>query len=416
MGTPNWLQLSSTLIDQLTDADNDTKIQVEETADEDIIRFDIAGTEYFTMRTGRLETFNTGGSVFIGEDAGASDDLTSNFNVFVGAFAGQANTSGNNNVTLGRTSLQNNISGSWNTVLGSAAMTSNTLGNLNTALGYASLNNNSTGSRNITIGPLAMQFNTEGRENIAIGSDALLTNIAGNKNVAIGRYAGQYVFGSNSVYLGYKAGAGSSSHSKSANIFIGYEAGINETTGNKLYIENTSSSTPLIFGDFANDLININGNLGVGTTSFGNGTRTLALQNGTIPIFSITDGVLLYSQDVSSSSELKVRDEAGNITTLSPHNFSMTHKSEPMAWSYYSENAEVGKKINVDMLKTVRLIEKITGDKLVYVNEIDADNIVTESNNTTTGILQQQQNEIENLKEQIATLLLRLEKVENLKE
>jgi len=44
-GTPNWLQLSSKLIDQLTDADNDTKIQVEETADEDTIRFDVSGSE-----------------------------------------------------------------------------------------------------------------------------------------------------------------------------------------------------------------------------------------------------------------------------------------------------------------------------------------------------------------------------------
>ena len=43
--SPNWLQLSSTIITNLSDADNDTKIQVEESADEDIIRFDIGGSE-----------------------------------------------------------------------------------------------------------------------------------------------------------------------------------------------------------------------------------------------------------------------------------------------------------------------------------------------------------------------------------
>lgn len=44
-GTPNWKQLSSTQIAELQDADSDTKILVEESADEDKIRFDVAGTE-----------------------------------------------------------------------------------------------------------------------------------------------------------------------------------------------------------------------------------------------------------------------------------------------------------------------------------------------------------------------------------
>ena len=36
-----------------------------------------------------------------------------------------------------------------------------------------------------------------------------------------------------------------------------------------------------------------------------------------------------------------------------------------MAWSFYSEN-EHGK-INVDMLKTVRLMEALSGEKLVHI-------------------------------------------------
>ena len=35
--------------DEVVDADNDTKIQVEKTTDDDTIRFDIAGTEMFTL-------------------------------------------------------------------------------------------------------------------------------------------------------------------------------------------------------------------------------------------------------------------------------------------------------------------------------------------------------------------------------
>ena len=81
-----------------------------------------------------------------------------------------------------------------------------------------------------------------------------------------------------------------------------------------------------------------------------------------------TNGVALYAQDVSTSSELKVVDEADNVTTLSPHNFSICGgPSEDMAWAYYSENK--GKKINVDMLKLARLVEDLSGEKLVYTEE-----------------------------------------------
>ena len=43
--TPSWIQLSSTLITQIADADGDTKVQVEESTDEDHIRFDVEGSE-----------------------------------------------------------------------------------------------------------------------------------------------------------------------------------------------------------------------------------------------------------------------------------------------------------------------------------------------------------------------------------
>jgi hypothetical protein len=92
----------------------------------------------------------------------------------------------------------------------------------------------------------------------------------------------------------------------------------------------------------------------------------LNIFNGTAPTASATNGVKLYAEDVSSSSELKVRDEAGNVTTLSPHNFDLIPEgpSEDMAWSYYSEKD--GKRINVDMLKAVRLLEQLTGEQLVF--------------------------------------------------
>jgi hypothetical protein len=77
--------------------------------------------------------------------------------------------------------------------------------------------------------------------------------------------------------------------------------------------------------------------------------------------------VALYADPVGGSSELTVIDAAGNRTVLSPHNFSLIPEgpSEPLAWSYYSEQGD--KTINVDMLKMARLLEQITGEKLVYI-------------------------------------------------
>ena len=113
--------------------------------------------------------------------------------------------------------------------------------------------------------------------------------------------------------------------------------------------------------------LDASGNLLLGGTSAGaSSAASLAIFNGTAPTGSVTNGIILYAEDVSSSSELKVRDEAGNVTTLSPHNFSLIPDgpSEDMAWAYYSEKG--GKRINVDMLKLARMVEKPTGEKLVY--------------------------------------------------
>ena len=103
-----------------------------------------------------------------------------------------------------------------------------------------------------------------------------------------------------------------------------------------------------------------------GSTAPTSARNSLSLFNSVAPSASVTNGVVLYAQDVSSSSELKVRDEAGNVTTLSPHNFDLIPEgpSEDMAWSYYSEKD--GKRINVDMLKAVRLLEQLTGEQLVF--------------------------------------------------
>ena len=131
----------------------------------------------------------------------------------------------------------------------------------------------------------------------------------------------------------------------------------------------TGSYLPLTFyaGGSVRVRIDTSGNVLVnGTASPASAVGALCLFNGIAPTGSVTNGVVLYAEDVSASSELRVRDEAGNVTTLSPHNFSLIPggPSEEMAWAYYSEKN--GKRINVDMLKLARMVEKLTGEKLVF--------------------------------------------------
>ena len=49
------------------------------------------------------------------------------------------------------------------------------------------------------------------------------------------------------------------------NVFLGNKAGQNETGSNKLYIANSNTATPLIYGEFDNSIVGINGKLGIGT-------------------------------------------------------------------------------------------------------------------------------------------------------
>ena len=233
---------------------------------------------------GRISQTATGNSTFIGEGAGENDDLSNNENVFVGKGAGSTNTNGGQNTATGFESLQNNIDGDYNTAYGNKALKSNTTADGNTAVGYASLNKNTTGQGNTAMGISALNKNTSGTNNTASGTQALYNNLTGQSNSAAGYQAQYYnkgdrntAFGSqamkyqedgnNNTAVGYEAGKGTTYHNKTGGVFLGYQAGKNEMDNNKLYIENSSSSTPLIGGDFAADEVYLNGNVGIGTDS-----------------------------------------------------------------------------------------------------------------------------------------------------
>ena len=68
----------------------------------------------------------------------------------------------------------------------------------------------------------------------------------------------------------------------------------------------------------------------------------------------------IYAKDDSSSAEVFVQDEAGNVTKLSPHN-------EKGNWEYFSKNTKTGKVVRIDMEEMIKDLEQLTGKK--YIKE-----------------------------------------------
>ena len=120
------------------------------------------------------------------------------------------------------------------------------------------------GTNNVFVGDNAGNFTLSGANlNVGVGTATLKNLTTGDFNIAVGYLAGtNMTTGSSNVSVGYRSANGVTTGSR--NILIGFSAG--ELAGNvsdKLYIEPTISTTPLIGGDFAADSVDINGTLNV---------------------------------------------------------------------------------------------------------------------------------------------------------
>jgi hypothetical protein len=149
-----------------------------------------------------------------------------------------------------------NSTGWYNTAVGYQAGMSNSTGASNVFIGE-STGQESSGSRGVYVGQLA-GYESSGDDNMFVGYLSGWKNTTGAANTFLGTQAGTTnTTGSNNYFAGYQSGY--SNITGSGNIFLGYQAGYNETGSNKLYIENSNSTTPLIYGEFDNDLLRING-------------------------------------------------------------------------------------------------------------------------------------------------------------
>lgn len=129
---------------------------------------------------------------------------------------------------------------------------------------------NSAG-QNTFVGFTSGMQNTTATDNTFIGWGTGPGNTTGNYNTFIGRSAGaSSMTGNSNTYLGSLAGLSSTG---SGNVFLGFNSGRNELGSDKLYIANNPTSSPLIWGDFANSRLKLHGKVGIGgniNTAFGN--------------------------------------------------------------------------------------------------------------------------------------------------
>jgi hypothetical protein len=162
------------------------------------------------------------------------------------------------------------------TQLGNAALLSLTSGDENTAVGSYAGYNLEGGSDNTIVGAFALQQSTTGFGNTAMGSYALHFLTTGFGNTSLGYFAG------------YNNTTGS------YNVYIGNEVPGVAGESNKLRIHSSVSSTttPLILGDFSTRDLTINGDLIVSAS------QVLTLQ----PKHPLPTGVATGSFAVSAST------------------------------------------------------------------------------------------------------------------
>lgn len=220
------------------------------------------------------------------------NNTTGYYNSALGSYSLYSNTSGQGNIAIGNNALYSNnasynsaigygalysnTSGTHNNAIGTGSLYGNTTGNANNAIGFNSLYSNTTGTSNEAFGDEALFMNTSGNGNVAFGDEALHQNNTADFNTAVGTGSLFWNNGSNNTAIGFSAlgsatganqsvalgfSAGYNNLTGTGNVFLGYEAGYNETGSNKLYIANSSTNPPLIYGDFSTARV------GIGTTT-----------------------------------------------------------------------------------------------------------------------------------------------------
>ncbi|MDD3045907.1 MAG: tail fiber domain-containing protein, partial [Candidatus Delongbacteria bacterium] len=227
---------------------------------------------------------------------------------------------------------------------------------------------------NTGIGYEAGGLNTTGNYNSCFGAEAGYYNQTGSSNSIFGYQAGKGVWGtsnSNNCFFGYQSGF--SVTSGTGNVFLGFQAGYSETGSNKLYIDNSSTVNPLIYGDFDADWIKVNGDFDVSflATLGGLDVNDNAVIDGTFKVgtgaiitrFS-TDGTMAANSDSYVPTEKAVR----TYVTASKDNLGNHTATQNIKLSgYYLSNDGGNEGVYVDTDGDVGIGTNAPGSHRLYV-------------------------------------------------
>ncbi|MFP4025427.1 MAG: tail fiber domain-containing protein, partial [Thiohalospira sp.] len=251
-----------------------------------------------------------------------------NSNVFLGFQTGYSNILGRDNVFIGNRSGFKWEGGYDNIFIGNFAGEKSTGGTHSILIG-SEAGKNMTGDDNISIGDRSgMNAYVENYETFGtaiVGIDAG-RNITGDYTTIFGTGAGSswggQSAGNYNVFIGSSAGGGGyTSKLGDYNVCIGYEAGFGADGSHKLFIANNSTS-PLIYGEFDNELVRIYGDLQVtGTVEADYGspsdislkTNLVTINSGLDMIQSLIPYYFDWTDEAISNYNFKNRKQIGLI-------------------------------------------------------------------------------------------------------
>lgn len=238
-------------------------------------------------------------NVMLGDAAGQTSGASTSNDVRVGYFSGRLAT-GSNNVFVGFEAGEN-LTESGAVLIGSEAGEGATSAVGLTGIGFQSVANITTGDFITMGGYQAGDAITTSSFNTGWGYGVLSAITDQNSNTA----------------LGYQAGG---SATAAGCIYLGVESGENNTTDNLLFIDVSNTASPLIWGDFTNNRIVINGN------STDNVNNRTFFSNGS------AGGTTVWNND--SDSKLKknikpIKNALDKVMNLEGVEFEWKDKREP---------------------------------------------------------------------------------------
>jgi len=258
----------------------------------------------------------------IGHDVG-SKITTGTKNSILGYEAGNNITSGKQNTFIGYRAGYNSLTGIENVFIGNFAgeTVSGGIGNVNIGFGAGRKHNHDAGV-NVYVGYASGHENTDGEHNVYVGYQA----------------GGMGIHGIDNVYLGTNTGL---LNSGSGNVFLGTDVGNTldyVNVSNKLYIDNSDTETPLIWGDFTNDILKVYSHLNINdaytfpTTDGGAGQVLKTDGNG-----NLTWGNITKSLDNSKEVDLlkiTIKEQQLKIKKLEKENASFETRLKTLEKKY----------------------------------------------------------------------------------